>query len=529
MFINTQKIIKAKAIFFSKLQLALKTQHFYLLGIFSTLAVLHLNIINSHNLESDNLTFYVLYWGGILYLLWKNPPRDKNITYVSSFLGLGILFITLFRPINLWYLDLQLFRVAPIFASLGLGLLAFGFSGLKHHWRLFLLLLLMLFPYGFIHGIFDFKLKFPQLTATISAFLLHYIGLGATNSGAFVILPTGKVEVLYYCTGGLLILWLMQLTLLILVVIHPTTWQQKLGLVLSAFGTGFITGCLRVSLLAVVVNNKSLFDYWHGKEGGTIFMVIATFTFAALCNYILPTDTFSKPQKIDEYSDNLKFIEPKRRLFLIFTWSGILLTAFFLFLNKKPVGNNIFNPEISVDNWQKMKVTSLKNQKIEIPDNGNYISINSGKDYIYLQNDQKLELQMRYVVNTRGNINPFLLSLSQDLKQDAENNIKYIENVGYYLLYSDAQKAYLTACINSRGGSTVNSSQFMNNRYKHDININRLIPWILGREVFRDDRCIWTQLSLPVNQKAATETYPILEFILKDNYKKWQTRLGHNY
>ncbi len=205
--------------------------------------------------------------GGVLYLKWQHQQEKNNPSCLSNFLGVGLLFIVILRPINLWHLDMVLFRIGPIIAGLGVGLLSFGFTGLRYYWRLFLILSLMLFPFGFINGIFNYRFHFSEVTAAISAFILHYLGFGATHSGTFVKFPTGVVDVLYYYTGGLLIVWLLPLTLLIMVVVFPLSWEQKWGLVISAFPTGFLVGCICVALLAVLVNNHSLFDYWHSYTG----------------------------------------------------------------------------------------------------------------------------------------------------------------------------------------------------------------------------------------------------------------------
>ncbi|WP_353932503.1 cyanoexosortase A system-associated protein [Okeanomitos corallinicola TIOX110] len=526
MFINRQQLDKLTQTVLLQFKPLLKNQHFFLLGIFTTLAVLHLNIIINHRIESENIAFYAIYWGGILYLLFKNPPTITNPNQVSSYLGCGLLFLVILRPINFWHLDLMLFRFGPVIAGLGLGLLSFGFSGLKHYWRLFLLLLLMLCPYGFINEIFNSRLHFSEVTAATSAFLLHYIGLGATHTGALVKLPTGQVEVLYYCTGGLLIVWLLQLTLLMIVVVFPLNWKQQWGLFVSAFATGFLVGCIRVALLAVVVNNKSVFDYWHSYTGGSIFMAIATVTFATLSNWILPVDILSN--QVQTESKNLE-IEPKRVIFLTTTWLGIILTFFYLTVSKKTIGTNIFSEQIAVENWQQIKAQSLGKQKYDIPDDNKHFLSDAGHNYTYYQKNQEMQIQMRYVVNTRGEINPFLLQINQELKEKANQIIEYLPEVGYYSLYNDGKQAYLTSCINPRGGSTVNSSQFMKNRYNYDININRIIPWILGKDFLRDDRCIWTQISLPLNDKVATEIYPMLKLVWQDNYITWQYFLRKGY
>ncbi|MEA5575962.1 cyanoexosortase A system-associated protein [Anabaena sp. UHCC 0451] len=526
MFISNQQMQKAIQAFFQRFQFLLLTQRFYLLGVFSTLAVLHLDIIRNHRTEGEQITFYALYWGGLLYLIWQIKRQEYTPSFLSSCLGSFLLFIVIFRPINLWHLDLMLFRFGPIIAGLGLGLLFFGFAEIRHYWRLFLLLCLMLSPFGFINGVFNTRLHFPELTATISAFLLHYLGFGATHSGNLVKLPTGQVEVIYYCTGGLLIVWLLQLTLLILVVVSPLTWKQRWGLVISAVSTGFLIGCIRVALLAVVVNNKSLFDYWHGQTGGTIFMAIATISYAALCNWILPVDFLSPTTNPIQTTT---FIEPKRRFLLAGTWSGIIVTAIYLIASKQPIGTAIFPEAIAVNNWQLINVKSLNQYKYKNTVTDKFEVVQSGQDYSYLKNGQKLAVQMRYVINTRGEPNPFVYQLSKELMKESQNNIKQLTGIGYYALYSDGKQAYLTACINPRGGSTVISSQFMKNRYKYDVNFKKLIPWFLGQNVLRDDRCIWTQLSMPLSDVIATDNYTVLESLWKDNYSTWQSLLMKNY
>ena len=526
MFISSKNLNQAKQAFLLRSQPLLKTQSFYLIGIFTTLAALHLNMVSNHPLEGEDIAFYALYWAGIIFLLWQNRQQENTTTWFSSLLGLGLLFIVILRPLSLWHLDLFLFRFGPIVAALGLGLLSFGFTELRHYWRLFLLLCLMLFPYGFINEIFAFRLHFSELTATISAFLLHYLGLKATVQGALVKLPTGQVEVLYFCTGGMLILWLLKLTLLIMLVIFPLTWRQRLGLIVCAIGTGFLVGCIRVSLLAVVVNNHSLFDYWHGYTGGSIFMAMATITYAALCNWILPLELLSSEVKPNYATAT---VEPKRRLFLATTWLSILLTSIYLIASKRPLITSIFPDNIALNNWQQVKVKSWSPRKYDTQRNTEFPIVQSGKDYSYIKNNQPLELQMRYVINTRGEPNPFLEQLSKDLLKDSQKNIRYVKGIGYYALYSDSKQAYLTACINPRGGSTVNSNQFMQNRYTYDLTWNRILPWVFGQGVLRDNRCIWTQLSIPLNGGVDSSIYPVLESFWAENYAAWQSLLLNIY
>ncbi len=162
-------------------------------------------------------------------------------------------------------------------------------------------------------------------------------------------------------------------------------------------------------------------------------------------------------------------IDPKRRLLLIYTWLGIILTAIYLIASKKPISIGIFPDTIAVNSWQQVKIKYLSQYKYKSPITDKFEIVESRKDYSYFKNGQKLAVQMRYVVNTRGQSNPFVYQLSKNLVKDSQNNIRQLKEVGYYTLYNDSKQAYITACINPRGGSTVTSSQFMKNQYKYDL------------------------------------------------------------
>ncbi len=495
MFINLQKLHQAKQLLSLRFRYLLQKQWFYLLGIVSTLAILHLEIVRNHPFESPEISFYALYWGGILFLLWQNRQQENTGTWFSNCLGLALLFVVILRPLYLWHLDLTLFRFGPIVAGLGLGLLAFGFSGLRHYWRIYLLLCLMFFPYGFINEILNSKLHLSEVTAVTSAFILHYLGYQATYQGAIITLPTGQVEVLYYCTGGLVIVWLFRLTLLIMVVVFPLTWRQKWGLCLGAIGTGFIIGCIRVALLAVVVNQQDLFAYWHSYTGGSIFMAIATISYAALCNWLLPIQDI---HSIEKNNFVTKIINPKRGFLLAITWIGIFLTGIFLTITKASITAADLPKTLPVHGWMQVAVKSDPLKKMDSPTTDTFDLVQSGMDYSYQQNQEYLELQMRYVVNTRGTSNPFLPKFGEPLFHERQRNIHYAKGTGYYTLYNDSKKAYLTACVNPNGGSTVNSQQYLQNRYIYDLNWSRILTWLLGKNILKENRCIWVQLSVSI-------------------------------
>ena len=125
-------------------------------------------------------------------------------------------------------------------------------------------------------------------------------------------LPQGQVSV-YPCTGGPLIVWLLKLSLLI-VLVFPLTKFQKLVLASCACSIGFFIGCIRVGLLAVVVNNRNAFDYWHGTQGGQIFLAAAILTFVVLCNWILPLEECIPNEQHEQSRGTPTIIKQKWRL-----------------------------------------------------------------------------------------------------------------------------------------------------------------------------------------------------------------------
>jgi cyanosortase A-associated protein len=100
-----------------------------------------------------------------------------------------------------------------------------------------------------------------------------------------------------------------------------------------------------------------------------------------------------------------------------------------------------------------------------------------------------------------------------------------------------SKRAYLDACINSRGGSTFTEEQFRANRIQYDVQFNRLLPWLLGQQELRDQRCLWTHLSIPLNQSSPESSYHILEnawfswysggFLTFHNFNQAKTALSH--
>lgn len=58
----------------------------------------------------------------------------------------------------------------------------------------------------------------------------------------------------------------------------------------------------------------------------------------------------------------------------------------------------------------------------------------------------------------------------------------------------------------------------------HDTRLNNILPWLLGRSEFRDKRCLWTHLSMPLDRNISNEeTYKTLETVWFDWHDWWRS------
>lgn len=92
------------------------------------------------------------------------------------------------------------------------------------------------------------------------------------------------------------------------------------------------------------------------------------------------------------------------------------------------------------------------------------------------------------------------------------------------VFFTHQQQAYLSACINPKGGSTFTSQQFDSNRIRYDFQFQRLLLWLFGREGLRDNRCLLTLLSTPLSQASPEAAYTTLEQAWFSLYKWWHSR-----
>lgn len=180
----------------------------------------------------------------------------------------------------------------------------------------------------------------------------------------------------------------------------------------------------------------------------------------------------------------------------------------------------VFPAAVPLPKWEPKKSSPLAEP---IAESSEYLS---GRHYRYTQNDLTLDIEMRYMVNTTADVKSFIENYSSMPPSPAKLSLflRYKEGIGFYNLFAYQQRTYLSTCINSRGGITVTTSQFKLNRDSYDIRLERLLPWLLGRQNTLDMRCLWAHLSIPLKNSSPEDAYRSLETALFSWYQWWQPR-----
>jgi len=212
--------------------------------------------------------------------------------------------------------------------------------------------------------------------------------------------------------------------------------------------------------------------------------------------------------------------------------SRTLLLAVTTIATAFTLGKSILNPEtispvnqnytltdaVGLSQWQLATTKSIadhQNQPAEYI-TGNFIT---GKNYSYRKQQQTLDIDMRYFADTNGNLKDFITSQTGELSTVLREN----GDRGSYSIYTNDDKAYLSACINPHGQSTVTSDQFNRNLMTYDTRISNIVPWLLGRAEFRDKRCLWANLSIHLdNSISVDDAYNHLETAWLSWYDYWQ-------
>lgn len=272
----------------------LKSDRFCLFSSVVAIAILYLSLIWKTTFNADQLTTDGLFWGAILWLLWrKKDDLDYRSDPFSSFLGLLLLGLILAKTLTLFWFESILIPILPFSAAIALSLIASGFRGVGQYWRELFFAWFLFFPTGVIGHFIDGIIHITVLNAKFATYFLYYFGFKVASQGNQVLLSLPKLGefkaiVDYPCAGVPMILLMLKLSLLLISLVS-LSGQQKIIIPTFSIALGFFLGVVRVCILTLLIPNPTKFGYWHGAQGSQIFSTLAITIFAGFCNWILET------------------------------------------------------------------------------------------------------------------------------------------------------------------------------------------------------------------------------------------------
>jgi cyanosortase A-associated protein len=200
---------------------------------------------------------------------------------------------------------------------------------------------------------------------------------------------------------------------------------------------------------------------------------------------------------------------------LILTFSNTLLVLGKVILlpksEKATISSLNLSEQVPLSEWQFKKNESLSKPK----------KLLDQKRYEYIRKNLLLNIEMRYV--TEGNV-PKLIKDFTSIASSSTIHKK--EKIGYYGLGINQKQAYLSACINPYGISTFTEEQFNQNRFHYEMQPQHLLSWLLGEKQLQHKRCLWTHLSIPLNNSSPEAAYQVLENVWFSWYQWWQPRFS---
>lgn len=273
---------------------------YWLLGIAVSLIAIHLTLVGK-TAPTFFLGTSVLFWAAIASRIWE---KRHNFTISSNVFsrcfGTTLLGLVLLKSLSLAEYD-PFLRLSPLLSALGLGLIAFGLKELKQHWQELLLLLVLAVPTELLYEPLNQLIHLPKFTAIFSSLVLWYLGFNVSLQGETIILPTGSLFVGPECSGIVTQLWLLQLAML-LVVIFPLNWIQKILVPVVAVTTGFVVNGFRIAKLAVfAASNIEAFHYWH-SERAQIFSMLSVLIVGLFCLLIIRQEETEDEQDVERNS-----------------------------------------------------------------------------------------------------------------------------------------------------------------------------------------------------------------------------------
>jgi cyanosortase A-associated protein len=216
---------------------------------------------------------------------------------------------------------------------------------------------------------------------------------------------------------------------------------------------------------------------------------------------------------------------PARCLFLRAIALGITLTLIQVSIKPTspvPLSTEIPLPQtISLPGWQTQPSQPIAPRSSA----SRYNRVLAGQRYFYRQGDRSLQVTVHPVVETEGDVGQFMIgSHSQSISPPISFEDRQSSN-GFYRIFTQQNQAYLQSCLNLNGYATVTSTQFRQNAYVQALQPQQWLGWLMSQRRLLERRCLWIQISTPIEQRDVQLAYAALEQSWKTLIPIWRSYL----
>jgi cyanoexosortase A len=502
--------------------------------ILATLATLQLLLYSRYINDFNSIAIQGVV---VIGLFWKVYQKQCQLSLKrdlpSQLFGLLIILLLLLRAKYIFITEASVFSYfLSWFTFIGYILLIAGFKGLQQFHQEIITCIGLTLVNPLLAGVLFYleKSEFPLtvISAKLTAFLLWYMGFNASSQGQVVYVNGGAIDIYMGCTAIPLFLKLVEFSFLILLLFRSFCRNLSLLFILPTI-LSLVFSIIRLAIMALVVNNPEAFEFWHGLEGGNLFLTIALVVFFDLLfiietpqvehDALTPIYTHSMNQFHHSYDHQLS-----TPLWLLRSSSVVLLLILFSFMVINPhAGANLISEykfPLTLDlstlrSWTLKdsapeSLFKVENDQDNNPEdqNSDVIEFNqalSARLYLYNRGNESIRITLRYIVNTFGDVKSYYIKTFENLPQiESHQQVQDTEN--YYLQFSSQGQQYQTACLNVDGKTTVTGPQFVSYFRQGYINPTKLFQWLIGKRLLQDRRCLWIELSTPSTPPQSTLT-----------------------
>lgn len=272
----------------------LTVAQFWLLAIAAGIVTIHLSLTD----RIADVSFFSLslvFWIAVASLIWqKRDSLNLDSSVFSTILGILLLAVVLLKSYS--NPTTNFLGVFPFICSLGFGLVASGFKGLRQYWKELLILFFLGVPKVVLWPVIDIS----AITAQFATIIMWYSGFQVIRQGFNVILPGGGVNVNMGCSGLEGMFYLLGLAVLALVM-YPVTGRKRYFVPIVAITLAFIVNVFRVAVMAFFANaqNQPALEYWHVGQGSLIFSLISVVLFGLFYLFLLRQEEIEEPDVVE--------------------------------------------------------------------------------------------------------------------------------------------------------------------------------------------------------------------------------------